>query len=265
LTTKRQKNITKDSPAFWILVSAINQFIAKEGKGTLPCSPAIPDMTSDSVNYVKLQQIYVARAAKDRAAVTAHVRAIQKKVGSKIVIEDEDINQFCRNFRSVALVRGRSIAQEYDAKTFQSELLNEILEEEGYEAAEPVEGDENSSIPNPKSVSWYFALRSAERFRTQHKRYPGSSQDALDKDLTELKKINAALVKETEVKVDAEEAAKCLQEVIRGAGQEVHNIAALMGGVGSQMALKLILQQYVPLNNTFVFNGVHGSAKTINL
>jgi amyloid beta precursor protein binding protein 1 len=128
---EKAKNITKDSAPFWVLVSAINQFIAKEGKGTLPCSPAIPDMTSNSENYVKLQQIYVARAAKDRAAVTEHVRAIQKKAENKHVIADEDINQFCRNFRSVAMVRGRSIAEEYDAKTFPAEALNEIIEEEG--------------------------------------------------------------------------------------------------------------------------------------
>jgi len=29
-----------------------------------------------------------------------------------------------------------------------------------------------------------------------------------------------------------------------------------MGGVGSQEAIKLVTSQFVPLNNTFIFNGI---------
>ena len=39
----------------------------------------------------------------------------------------------------------------------------------------------------------------------------------------------------------------------------MHNIGAVMGGVGAQVCLKLIMHQYIPLNNTFVFNGIFGS------
>jgi len=45
----------------------------------------------------------------------------------------------------------------------------------------------------------------------------------------------------------------------------MHNIAAFVGGVAAQEALKVILQQYIPMNNTFLFNGIHGSALTFNL
>jgi amyloid beta precursor protein binding protein 1 len=36
----------------------------------------------------------------------------------------------------------------------------------------------------------------------------------------------------------------------------VHNIAAFMGGVAAQEAVKIITHQFTPLNNTFVYNGI---------
>jgi hypothetical protein len=31
------------------------------------------------------------------------------------------------------------------------------------------------------------------------------------------------------------------------------------------MALKVLLQQYIPLNNTLIFNGNHGSCQTFSM
>ena len=45
--------------------------------------------------------------------------------------------------------------------------------------------------------------------------------------------------------------------MVRFGGAEVHNTAAVMGGLASQEAVKLITHQYVPLNNTWIFNGVN--------
>ena len=48
-------------------------------------------------------------------------------------------------------------------------------------------------------------------------------------------------------------------------GAEVHNIAAVMGGLASQEAVKLITHQYVPLNNTWIFNGVNCHSVALEL
>ena len=39
---------------------------------------------------------------------------------------------------------------------------------------------------------------------------------------------------------------------------ELHNIAAFVGGVGAQEAVKIITHQYVPMNNTYIYNGIAG-------
>lgn len=55
------------------------------------------------------------------------------------------------------------------------------------------------------------------------------------------------------------------KEVTRYAGKEVHNICAVVGGVASQEAVKLITRQFTPLNNTFVYNGINCSAAVYEL
>ena len=42
----------------------------------------------------------------------------------------------------------------------------------------------------------------------------------------------------------------------RAGGAELHNIGALTGGMVSQEVIKVITEQYVPVDNTCVFDGV---------
>lgn len=39
----------------------------------------------------------------------------------------------------------------------------------------------------------------------------------------------------------------------------------MLGGVIAQEAVKLLTHQFVPLNNTFIFNGIRGSTVTADL
>ncbi len=47
-----------------------------------------------------------------------------------------------------------------------------------------------------------------------------------------------------------------LGEVVRCGGGELHCIAAVMGGIASQEAIKLITRQFVPLGGTLVYNAI---------
>jgi amyloid beta precursor protein binding protein 1 len=48
------------------------------------------------------------------------------------------------------------------------------------------------------------------------------------------------------------------------AGVEIHTTAALMGGIVAQEAIKIITHQYVPLQNTLLFDGIQsGSASFV--
>jgi amyloid beta precursor protein binding protein 1 len=47
-----------------------------------------------------------------------------------------------------------------------------------------------------------------------------------------------------------------VQEVARAKGSELHNISALTGGMVSQEIIKIITKQYIPIDNTCVFDGI---------
>jgi amyloid beta precursor protein binding protein 1 len=49
---------------------------------------------------------------------------------------------------------------------------------------------------------------------------------------------------------------EAMEETRRAGAGELHNISSFAGGTVAQEALKLLTRQYVPLDNTFVFDGV---------
>lgn len=52
---------------------------------------------------------------------------------------------------------------------------------------------------------------------------------------------------------------------IRFHDKETANLAALMGGLVAQEAIKLITRQYIPINNTCVFNGIASTSSVFEL
>ena len=46
------------------------------------------------------------------------------------------------------------------------------------------------------------------------------------------------------------------EEVARANGGELHNISALTGGMVAQEIIKVITKQYIPIDNTCIFDGI---------
>jgi amyloid beta precursor protein binding protein 1 len=70
-----------------------------------------------------------------------------------------------------------------------------------------------------------------------------------------------ALAPETElVQSNSFQLEEMALEFTRYSNAELPTIASVMGGVASQEAIKIITGQYVPLNNTYVYNGIASTA-----
>lgn len=101
-----------------------------------------------------------------------------------------------------------------------------------------------------------------DRFFSEHKRYPGTIDQQLHSDETalwaHLQTVATDIVQggddmmHTEVDIKREHAV----ELVRYGAAEIHNMAAILGGIGAQEAVKIISHQYVPLNHTFMYNGI---------
>lgn len=49
-------------------------------------------------------------------------------------------------------------------------------------------------------------------------------------------------------------------EIGRYEGSKLHMIASVLGGMASQEAVKLITNQFVPINNTLIYDGLKSEA-----
>lgn len=62
-----------------------------------------------------------------------------------------------------------------------------------------------------------------------------------------------------------ERVVQAAHEVARAAGGELHNVAALTGGMVAQETIKIVTKQYVPADNTCVYDGVGGRVQVLRL
>jgi NEDD8-activating enzyme E1 regulatory subunit len=66
-------------------------------------------------------------------------------------------------------------------------------------------------------------------------------------------------------KIDPEALNNMFAEIERVGGRELHNISSLTGGMVAQEAIKIITRQYVPVDNTCIFDGIRGSTLVLKL
>ncbi|XP_064467372.1 NEDD8-activating enzyme E1 regulatory subunit-like [Ornithodoros turicata] len=239
-------NLTVDSKPFWVLVRALKDFVANEGKGTLPLRGSIPDMTADTERYVKLLNIYHTEAERHVQAMHSRVQQLLTNLGKpQDFITECDTKLFCKNAYTLHLYRGRSLDQEYDPK---SARVQEIL----------------SSLDSPDSeMIFYVMLRAVDRFYSEFNRYPGYFEDQLETDISKLKASLGRILQEWGSGHIAKD--DYVHEMCRYGACELHTVAAFIGGCAAQEVIKLTTGQYVPFDNTFIYNAMTTTSVTYAL
>lgn len=236
--------LNEKSSKFWVLIAALKQFVANEGAGKyLPVAGGIPDMHASTDHFIAVQRVYQQKADKDVDAVMAHVQALQSSAGTKHEIAREEVKRFCKNSRNIRLIRYQSYADPINAEDI-SELINDEDQPEG------------------KNIMWYILMRAVGNFQAKHSRYPGEADSDVAGDIPLLRTEVDAMLQSFNIKLGEQlvgQVDEYVQEAVRYGACELHNIAAFLGGVASLEIIKLATKQWVPLNNTFIFNGINGS------
>lgn len=65
--------------------------------------------------------------------------------------------------------------------------------------------------------------------------------------------------------VKSERVARIAEEVARTGGGELHNTSALTGGMVAQEIIKIITKQYIPVDNTCIFDGIGSRCQVLRL
>ncbi|KAF4971946.1 hypothetical protein FZEAL_9716 [Fusarium zealandicum] len=206
---------------FWIIAEAVKQFLSKQGR--LPVPGGLPDMKAQSSVYIKLQNIYKERARQDVSQVLETVRSVS---GGED-IEPAQVELFCKNARFIKLINGLED---------KSVKLDQVIEQQ-------LANDEIAAIAGPEMplslVPIYLALSAISHVTT-------ASAD----------EIMAFVGQNAPQAANNERYQKTAEEVERAAGGELHNISAVTGGMVAQEMIKIITKQYVPIDNTCIFDGI---------
>jgi amyloid beta precursor protein binding protein 1 len=270
LTAPETNQLQANAPPFWFIANAIQQFYAKHNE--LPLPGAVPDMKANSETYIQLQNLYKAKARQDCEEVTQTVRELEAQTGRPPAwsIDAKEIENFCKGAAHISLVRGRplKIVQPGKPITF-GDRAKLIVQE----------------LTNPESlIGLYIAFLAWDQFIATHTspsggeglKVPGSGAEDFQTDTLKLQgiahKILDDVIKEagtflqdpeyTKVKTGV---AKLCLELARAGGAELHNLASLSGGLIAQEVIKVITRQYVPVDNTCVFDGVGSRAYVVRI
>uniref|UniRef100_A0A3Q3WXP2 NEDD8-activating enzyme E1 regulatory subunit n=1 Tax=Mola mola TaxID=94237 RepID=A0A3Q3WXP2_MOLML len=160
-------------------------------------------------------------------------------------ISEKDIRLFCKNSSFLRLVCCRSLAEEYSVDTVHKDKIA-------------------SRMDSPDSeMVFYLMLRAVDRFYQQHSRYPGVYNYQVEEDISKLKLCVNGLLQEYSLNVNIKD--DYIHEFCRYGAAEPHTVAAFLGGCAAQEAIKIISHQFVPFCNTFIYNAMSQTSRTLQL
>ncbi|KAI4180349.1 MAG: hypothetical protein LQ348_005213 [Seirophora lacunosa] len=245
----------QQTPNFWLITQAIKEFHTKHD--ALPLPGALPDMKAQSKDYIQLQNIYKAKARQDIDEVTAAVRRLEKETPTPPPnpIDRKEIEAFCKGAAFVKLIRG-----------------NPLLTSNRNHNSAPRLASLDQGLKDEDSLLPIYIAFLAHDAMLQDDTVPDAEQDNDDeitlRSLQEhtrsiISNLAAAIRKDEDADADARLHADMasrvdpvLEEFVRAAGAELHNISALTGGMVAQEVIKVVTKQYVPVDNTCVFDGI---------
>ena len=222
-------------------------------------------MKAQSADYVKLQNIYKAKARKDVAEITETIRSVEKQF-NRIAMEEKEIEAFCKNAAFVKLIHGQPLR--IADKSFQK-LEDEYLAQWVARA--------KYMCQKLKSDDFLFLIYIAfMAYDWTTKQQASASVDLVTARITHHRmteeyciEVLARIIRAAESDVDQRSMLDKLKAVVeelhRANGAELHNISALVGGMVAQEVIKVITKQYIPVDNTCVFDGVTSKTAVFKL
>lgn len=250
LNDERANTLTRETPDFWVAVHGLREFRKKEGSGIyLPIVGTIPDMETESATFVDIKNVYNGKFEEDVSALYAHVQAALTSVGRDPESLTHDyLRHIVHNLFALRNFTFRAIEEEYNPETANKELFAMT-----------------AMMDSTSDLKYYFLMRAADRFRQKNGHYPCSIlTQGLEVELPEYEETVNKLIAELDIPADFITPGHIL-EFARWGASSMHNMGAILGGVAAQEIIKGVTQQWEPLNNTWIFNGMDATSAQLNL
>lgn len=217
-----------DKDLIWSAAKALHDFYTQFG--VLPLSGVIPDMESQTDEYIRVKELFNEKFERDKQLLTDLMKKYTDDYDASF------ISIFAKNCKFMICIKGTNM------KT--NKITKQLL------------------LSKPDGLPIYLSFQLVEEFFKQNLRFPSSS----DKDKIQiLKTLKLSYLNDS---VPIEDGTICddvINEMLRANGKELHNISAIMGGIAAQEVIKIVTNHYIPLDNCCVFDGVKGEAYTIKI
>ncbi|KAK7538377.1 uncharacterized protein J3D65DRAFT_621798 [Phyllosticta citribraziliensis] len=267
------QNLKASSASFWLIAHAISLFY--KNHGVLPFPGSLPDMKAQSADYIALQNIYKNKARSDLAEITGTVRSLEQSLTrAEGSVPEKEIEAFCKNAGHIKLIRGRPfhVVPAGEGKLTWGERAKSLAGFSGLQNSETL-------------FLLYVAFLAWDEFVATHEAddlmgapcVPGSLDANVDADTEKTFGIaktfmdalleEASQIIEDEAEYDElkEGLRRFVAELVRAGGAEMHNIAAVAGGMVAQEVIKVVTKQYIPVDNTCVFDGIKSKSGVVRV
>ena len=238
------------SNGFWLLVATLRAFVQQ--CGTLPLTGAVPDMKAMSLEYAALQRIYVDQARRDLDMFEHILDGVVTKAGTSreaAGLEVDTVRTFVKHAAFLQLVRGRRLRLQRTEPNVGA--LATAL-------ADPV---------NPVTAPYHLAFVASDTFYEHTHRYPGQRHDwqaDIDPLFSHAKTYCTSIGLELS-DCDQMRLQHACYEMARGAHSDTPSTSAYLGGIAAQEVIKIITVQYIPLDNTCVYDGFEQAVSSFRL
>lgn len=217
-------------------------------------------MKAKSADYIKLQNIYKVKARKDLAEVVGKVRSLERERQRKSAVDEQEIEAFCKGAAFVKLIKGRPIqvpngSSPIDWTDRAKHLCQELQNEE-------------SLLPIYLSFLAYDSFLDFQKNLSQRNdEAPATEQLGCKNFVSGMMEVTDGFLHSLQTSAGAFDTGPCktkvesiVAELDRAGGAELHNISALTGGMVAQEVIKVLTKQYIPIDNTCVFDGIASKA-----
>lgn len=204
-------------------------------------------MKAQSSVYIQLQNIYKSKARQDANEVLSNAQGLARDV----VIDPSEVEQFCKNARFIKLINSAQSAPRMDevVGTCKTNCSKVSLANAGHPVNE-LSQDEIAAIAGPEMqsslISLYLALSLLPNTLA-----PTSEE------------MQKAIYVQAPALQGHERTTQVTEEVARAAGGEMHNISAVLGGMVAQEVIKVVTKQYIPVDNTCIFDGIESRCQVL--
>ncbi|EFP77790.2 uncharacterized protein PGTG_03746 [Puccinia graminis f. sp. tritici CRL 75-36-700-3] len=251
--------------SFWLLVKTLREFVKRDPNHQLPLSGAIPDMKSNTKNYVKMESIYRQKASEDLQTFNSILDDVKDSsepddddndddngetetesgfhhYGPEYQLSSEMIETFVKNCAHIRLIRGSKYTNDQP-----KDLMLKFSKE-----CEP--GNQEFT------ANWFLGFQALSAYRlAKQGEYPGMRKGQEEHDFNSLSEIALKdLIRrgwDKDEKKVPEKLAKVLKEMVRSSGSELPHISSIVGGLVSQEVIKMTTGRYVPMNGICIFDG----------